>query len=212
MFVLIVESLWYGRPHQCNLIAPYTPSPCNGECVSKCLCVFERGKGNMFKRKVRVRVCVHDQPNKLHGCSLTQPLLQERRAACNLRDKRKCRKQLWGQIKAGEGSAKWLLELLHPPHPLPSPTNLPPLPPSLLLLLLLSPVRWPCFFFFFSLSISKGQRGKKGRNQRQQSSNSTYKHAGIIMGRPRRCHDNTQGGEGGGYGDTEAEMGERRRR
>lgn len=21
----------------------------------------------MFKRKVRVRVCVHDQPNKLHG-------------------------------------------------------------------------------------------------------------------------------------------------
>lgn len=55
------------------------------------------------------------------------------------------------------------------------------------------------FLLFFLLSISKGQREKKkGRNQWRQSSNSTYKHAGIIMGRPRRCHDNTQGGEGGG--------------
>ena len=163
MFVLIVESLWYGRPHQCNLIAPYTPSPCNGECVSKCLCVFERGKGNMFKRKVRVRVCVRDQPNKLHGCSLTQPLLQERRAACNLRDKRKCRKQLWGQIKAGEGSAKWLLELLHPP-PSPSlsyePTSLTSFsssPPSAL------PRPLTLFFFFFFHSLfQRDKEEKKG--------------------------------------------------
>lgn len=82
-----------------------------------------------------------------------------------------------------------MLKLLH--HPPASPSNLPPLPPLLLLHLLLSPrLSGPRFLF----SISKGQREKKGRNQQQQSSNSTYEHAGIIMGRPQRCHDNTQGG------------------
>lgn len=90
-----------------------------------------------------------------------------------------------------------------PPPPLP---KIPPSPP----LLLLSPVCRPPFFILYF----KGTKSEKGRNQQRQSSNSTYKHAGIIMGRPRRCHDNTRGGEGrmlgrwGGYSDTEEEMGE----
>lgn len=80
----------------------------------------------------------------------------------------------------------------HPPFT--SPTNLPPLPPSplLLLLLLLFPVCRPPFFILYF----KGTKREKRRNQQRQSSNSTYKHADIIMGQPRRCHDNTQGGEG----------------
>lgn len=87
-----------------------------------------------------------------------------------------------------------------PPAPnlLPPSCSLTELPPSalplLLLLLLLSPsLSAPVFILYF-----KGPKTEKGKNQQRQSSNSTYKHAGITMGWLLRCHDNTQGSEEGG--------------
>lgn len=85
-----------------HVIALYTVSLRNGEAV--CVCVFqsiyvfvteiEKRKDMLDRKKKNVCVCVRDQPNKLHSCSLPLPLLWEQRAASNLQDKRKCRKQL----------------------------------------------------------------------------------------------------------------------
>lgn len=43
-----------------------------------------------------------------------------------------------------------------------------------------------------------GKKNKmKGESKRRQSRSSTYHHRGIIIRWPQRCHDNTEGGEGG---------------
>lgn len=56
------------------------------------------------------------------------------------------------------------------------------------------------FFFLprFSKAEKEGEKEEiKGESKRRRSSSSTYHHRGIIIRWPQRCHDNTEGGEGG---------------
>lgn len=184
-----------------HLIAPYTVSLCNDECLwaSKYACVSEREREREGEKEIcptenEVCTCAwqcqRDQPNKLHGCSHSATLTTPETKG----DVESSFKDRWKQEREVLNDCQCSCIA-----PFPSLHHKPPLPHRFFFFLSPSSSPPSVSHRFFHSHISKVQRerGEKSRKQRRQSYNSTYKHTGIIIRRPRRCHDNTQGGEGG---------------